>query len=251
MTELPNSAHVDTAVFTGPRAEYAISVLPGGVVIVDHGAGVDGRDTLRNIEQLTFADGTIPVPSADGQLTVPAVLGLQQADAEAAIVAAGLAFSIEIIENDAPAGTVLTQAPAALTRVAPGSTVSLQVSHGVELAPAPSLVGDARTDATAEITAAGFILGTVTTANSTTIEPGHVISQSPAAGAPAPLEGPINIVVSVGRPGLVLSLNFDEANGLPPLDASASARNGAISGAVRGTRQGRDAQSPLTASTTG
>jgi hypothetical protein len=223
---------VDTAQFTGPRAEYAITVLPGGVVIVDHGAGVDGRDTLRNIEQLAFADGTIPTPTSDGQVIVPAVVGLQQLDAEALIAARGLAVSVEIIEGTAPAGTVLTQSPAGNTPVVPGSTVNLQVSHGVELAPAPSLVGDARADATAEITAAGFILGTVTTANSTTIEPGHVISQNPAANQPAALEGPIDIVVSVGRPGLVLSLDFDEATG-GPLDASASARNGAISGAVR------------------
>jgi hypothetical protein len=59
-----------------------------------------------------------------------------------------------------------------------------------------------------------------------------VISQSPAPGQPAPLEGPINIVVSVGRPGLVLSMNFDEANG-GPLDQSASGRNGTIRGATR------------------
>jgi hypothetical protein len=223
---------VDTAQFTGPRAEYAITVLPGGVVIVDHGAGVDGRDTLRNIELLAFADTVIPTPGAGGQLTVPQVVGLQQVDAEAAITAAGLAFSVEIIESDAPAGTVLVQSPVGLTLVAPGSTVNLQVSHGVELAPAPSLVGDTRAAATAEITAAGFILGTVTTANSTTIEPGHVISQNPGANQPAALEGPIDIVVSVGRPGLVLSLNFDEPNGAV-LDASASARNGAITGATR------------------
>ncbi len=223
---------VDTAVFSGNRAEYAITTLPDGTVIVDHGAGIDGRDTLRNIELLAFLDGTIPVPT-DAQLIVPNVVNLQQADAEAALTAAGLGFAVEIVENAAPAGTVLGQSPIGGTQVSAGSTVSLQVSEGVELAPTPNLVGDPRADALAEITATGFVAGTITTANSTTIEPGHVISQTPAAGAQAPLEGPINIVVSVGRPGLVLSLNFDEANGLPPLDASASGRNGAITGAVR------------------
>jgi hypothetical protein len=64
------------------------------------------------------------------------------------------------------------------------------------------------------------------------VEPGLVISQNPAANQPAPLEGPIDIVVSVGRPGLVLSLNFDEATGAP-LDSSASARATTVRGATR------------------
>jgi Ca2+-binding RTX toxin-like protein len=62
---------VDTAVFSGLRAEYLITVLPGGTVIVDHQGGIDGIDTLRNIELLQFADGTIPVPSpAAGTVTI-------------------------------------------------------------------------------------------------------------------------------------------------------------------------------------
>ena len=160
---------VDTAQFSGPFAEYIVTALPDGTVIVDHGDGIDGRDTLRNIELLMFLDG--PRPAGGGGLPI--------------------------------------------------------------VPTAPALVGDSRADATAEITAAGFILGTVTTANSTTVEPGMVISQTPAAGQPAALGSPISFVVSRGRTGLVLSLNFDEANGLPASDASASGRNGAVSGAVR------------------
>jgi hypothetical protein len=49
---------VDVAVFTGARAEYLVSAGPGGTVLVDHQGGVDGVDTLRNVERLTFADGT-------------------------------------------------------------------------------------------------------------------------------------------------------------------------------------------------
>ncbi|MEW5852806.1 MAG: peroxidase family protein [Myxococcota bacterium] len=63
----------DTAVFTGPLAEY--DILPGaGFVQVVHARGTqqDGTDTLRNIEQLQFADGTIPVPT--GPVVLPGVI---------------------------------------------------------------------------------------------------------------------------------------------------------------------------------
>jgi hypothetical protein len=62
---------VDTAVFTGALAEYVISVAQDGTVTVDHQGGVDGVDTLRNVELLAFLDGTIPVPTpASGTVTI-------------------------------------------------------------------------------------------------------------------------------------------------------------------------------------
>ena len=48
----------------------------------------DGIDTLRNIEQLQFADVTIAAPGAGGgvnQTPVPNVVGLTQAEAATAI----------------------------------------------------------------------------------------------------------------------------------------------------------------------
>lgn len=233
VTDSAGPDDVDTAQFTGNQAEYAISVQPDGTVVVDHGLGVDGADTLRNIELLAFADGTIPIPEAATQVVVPNFVGMQQADAEAAIIELGLVPLSEIVESAAAAGTVLAQTPAGGTSVAAGSTVSLQVSHGEELAPAPDVVGGTRAAAIAAITAAEFVVGTITTANSDTVRPGTVISQSPAAGALAPLEGPIDFVVSVGRTGLVLALNFDEADGVAATDSSASGLNGAPSGATR------------------
>jgi Ca2+-binding RTX toxin-like protein len=231
VTPAPNDAEVDTAQFTGNRAEYSISVQADGTVIVDHGLGGDGADTLRNIELLAFADQTIPVPEAVSQVTVPNVVGQQQVDAEATILALGLGVVSEIVESAAPAGEVIAQSPTG-GLVSVGSSVSLQISHGVELAPAPDVVGDSRGQAIQEINAAGFVVGTITTANSTTVRPGNVISQSPAAGAPAALEGPIDFVVSVGRPGLAIALNFDDAAGLAATDSSASGRNGAVRGAI-------------------
>jgi Ca2+-binding RTX toxin-like protein len=49
---------VDTAVFTGVRANYTVVVGPGRVTITDN-VGNDGTDTLYNVEMLQFTDQTI------------------------------------------------------------------------------------------------------------------------------------------------------------------------------------------------
>jgi Ca2+-binding RTX toxin-like protein len=54
-------ADIDTAIFSGARAEYDISFNPDGTVIVAHtgGLAIDGTDTIRNVERLQFTDQTI------------------------------------------------------------------------------------------------------------------------------------------------------------------------------------------------
>ena len=59
---LDGGAGADTAVFSGNRADYAITYNSGDSSwTVEHlGGGADGTDTVRNIEFLQFADQTIP-----------------------------------------------------------------------------------------------------------------------------------------------------------------------------------------------
>lgn len=58
-----NPLHVDVAVFSGPAAEYDVVANPDGSTTVTHlGGGIDGVDTLWNMEILRFQDGDIPVP---------------------------------------------------------------------------------------------------------------------------------------------------------------------------------------------
>jgi len=55
--------HVDTAVFTEPRANYDITALSTTEMTITHARGslVDGTDTLKHIERLQFADQTVAV----------------------------------------------------------------------------------------------------------------------------------------------------------------------------------------------
>ena len=62
--------NIDTAVFSGNRAASTITVNAGLVTVT----GADGTDTLRNFEQLQFADGivSISVPAAPTGVTATA-----------------------------------------------------------------------------------------------------------------------------------------------------------------------------------
>ena len=60
-----NPLEVDVAVFSGPAAEYEIVANADGSTTVTHlGGGIDGTDTLWNMELLRFLDGDIPVPTS-------------------------------------------------------------------------------------------------------------------------------------------------------------------------------------------
>ncbi len=73
------------------------------------------------------------------RVTVPNVVGMTQANAASAIVAAGLAVGTvsQQSSDTVPAGMVMGQSPSGGARVAPGSTVNLTVSTGPEDAVVP------------------------------------------------------------------------------------------------------------------
>ena len=139
----------DTAVFSGPRADYDVVANPNGTVTVFHRAGAargfgpdnEGTDTLRNIEQLQFADviQAPPVFSPTGTALVPNVVGLPLAQATFRISFAGLsapANAVTFVSNPALAGTVIAQTPTSDSPPVPlGSVVALTVSSGPAVAP--------------------------------------------------------------------------------------------------------------------
>jgi hypothetical protein len=130
----------DTAVFVGPRADYDVVANANGTITVFHRAGAargfgpdnEGTDTLRNIEQLQFADTTITPPVFGTTALVPDVVGLTQPSAAFRIAFAGLTVGAITFTNSAtvPAGSVITQTPVANTLVGVGSAVALVISQG-------------------------------------------------------------------------------------------------------------------------
>ncbi|HQL95100.1 MAG TPA: PASTA domain-containing protein, partial [Candidatus Hydrogenedentes bacterium] len=136
-------------------------------------------------------------------MTVPNVVGLQQAAAATALTGAGLAVGTvtESFSDTVPVGEVMSQTPAAGTSVVPGTAVDLEVSKGP--APGgdkevPNVVGMTQAEAGAALVAAQLTLGTVTEVYSDTVPAGEVISQNPAAGVMVAENTPVNLTVSKG-----------------------------------------------------
>ena len=114
------------------------------------------------------ANGQIVDPGSPGStVAVPNVVGLTQANADAAIVGAGLVVGSVITTNSntVPTGDVISQAPGAGTNVAPGSAVTIVVSLGA-LVPVPDVAGLSQANADTAIVGAGLVVGSVITTNS-------------------------------------------------------------------------------------
>jgi hypothetical protein len=67
----------------------------------------------------------------------------------------------------------------------------------------PNVVGLTQTAATTAITGAGLLVGTVTTAPSSTVPSGSVISETPTAGTEVDVGSAVNLVVSAGAPASI------------------------------------------------
>jgi len=107
------------------------------------------NDCTLTVRSLTFEEVEIDNFSidrcTDTDVTVPAVEGLVQSVAEAAIVAAGLAVGTVSTQSSASvaAGSVISQTPAGGTTASAGSAVNLVVSTGPELDSDQDTVPDA------------------------------------------------------------------------------------------------------------
>ncbi len=103
----------DVAVFTGARAEYAIARNANGSITVDHQGGVDGIDTLWNIERLRFSDTTI-LTTAIGPV----------APATAVVTPAGnVGFGIVTVGTVAPRTVTVTNTGGGTTTIT-GATIT-------------------------------------------------------------------------------------------------------------------------------
>ncbi len=211
----------DTAVFSGLRSEYTITVAANGAVTVVHNvapslAGTvkdNGTDVLLNIEQLKFADVTIPVPAA--VVVVPNVVGLTQAAATTTITSANLTTTASTGNSTtAPIGSVISQSPLAGTTARAGSAVAIVVTLGALV---PDVVSATQAAATTTLTGAGLTLGTVSLANSTTVPIGSVISQNPAAGTSIAPGSAVALTVSRGA-GPAIAGTVTRSNTRPSLN---------------------------------
>ena len=130
-------------------------------------------------------------------INVPDVVGMKQADAEAAITAAGLKPLVADGNSaDVPVGNVMAQGPVAGSDVAPGTEVRLTISQGPQFSTVPDVVGQSQSDAQATLKAAGLAMKAVS--NYSSAPNGDVYSQTPAQGVKVAPGTTVSVTVSKG-----------------------------------------------------
>ncbi len=162
-----------------------------------------------------------PPPNPDNtqnKVTVPNVVGISESAARSAISAAGLRTGTVTNQHSAtvPVGHVISQTPAAGTRVTPNSAVNLVVSLGPATVPVPNLVNMTLSAAEATLIQTGLGIGTVTENAREDIIEGNVISQSPPADTSVLPGSTVDLVVSTG-PSLKASFMVLPSGGPAPL----------------------------------
>jgi serine/threonine-protein kinase len=148
------------------------------------------------------------------QVTVPTVIGADQATAEAKLRQEGFAVDTTLKTSDKTKGTVIGQDPSGETKADKGSTVTLTVSDGPAQVAVPQVVGLTLKSAQGRLQKAG-LQPTQREENSTTVEKGRVISVSPGEGEKVDKGSTVSLVVSSGPEQAavpdVTGKQFDEA----------------------------------------
>jgi len=167
---------------------------PGGAVV---SGGINGQTNLFAVTgKLRAPLPPPPPPSA----VVPGIAGLLLADGLNTVVAAGFNIGPITLASSAgvAAGRIISQSPAAGGSLALPAAVSVTVSTGAGSISVPNVVNLGQSAATAAITGAGLVVGTVTTGSSATVPAGSVISQSPIAGTGVSAGSAVALLVSSG-----------------------------------------------------
>ncbi|WP_461174579.1 Stk1 family PASTA domain-containing Ser/Thr kinase [Arthrobacter sp. Z1-9] len=130
---------------------------------------------------------------------IPSVANKTVAQAQELLSQAGFGSTTrDVFDDDVPNGLVVGTEPPAGSEIRKFQPVSVFVSKGPQLFPLPGLTGGTLEEAKTGLNAAGMALGTVTEQFDESVAAGVVLSQDPAADAPARRGTPVNLVVSKG-----------------------------------------------------
>jgi beta-lactam-binding protein with PASTA domain len=175
-----------------------ITVALGWRIVGATGAYTAQPNTLTTGRDWAAAIATFK--SGPSTVTVPDVVEMALADANAAIVAASLTVGnvTTAYSDTVAAGLVISQDPIGGTVVDVGSAVNMVVSLGQPVV--PDVVGQTQAAATAAITSVDSLTVSASTQYSNTIAAGLVISQNPVGGTAVNTGSNVAIVVSLGQP---------------------------------------------------
>jgi len=153
---------------------------------------------------------TLTVSSGKTKVTIPDVVGQLQADAEAAVRAAGLVPTTTQVDSTQPKGVVVTQSPPAGTKALKGANVRLNISKGPPTTTpgppnppppsagvkVPNVVGEDQTTAQRRLQRNGLKSAVGYVASSKPV--GNVVSERPPAGTTVKRGSRVALKVSNG-----------------------------------------------------
>ncbi|MGH2894757.1 MAG: PASTA domain-containing protein, partial [Solirubrobacteraceae bacterium] len=190
---------ISTAQATVRQAKFQVATVsvpnhkPRGIVVAESPAAGTTADKGSTV--------TLSVSSGPGNVTVPTVQGLSEANAKKALTRAGLKVGnvVRRPSDQFEAGEATATNPGVGRGVPRGFTVTLFVSLGAPQKQVPSVVGETQTQAVSDLTRAGFTFH-VRNQPSTTVPVGNVISQSPAGNTKAANGSAVTITVATAPP---------------------------------------------------
>ncbi|MGI6204162.1 MAG: protein kinase domain-containing protein [Anaerovoracaceae bacterium] len=155
------------------------------------------------------------VVSKGAEGTVPNLVGMKEDEAKKLITKYGFKVGTRTVKTSGEAaGTVIEQDPGAGEETKPGSEINYTISDGKgkQELEVPNVVGMTLKAAKSAITDAGFEVGTVSYATSTTYSKGTVMAQQYDAGTKLEEKSTIDITVSTGSEGSIsLYIDYTQA----------------------------------------
>lgn len=138
---------------------------------------------------------------SDEMVEIPSLDGMSQEEASTTITDAGLVFRLGrgVSSEDIPEGIFVKSDPAVGTKVAKGSKVFVSLSTGPGDASVPSLAGLTQDQARKALEAEGLEIGSITTADSGTIDKDKVIKSNPAEGEAVKKGDSVDLEVASGN----------------------------------------------------
>jgi eukaryotic-like serine/threonine-protein kinase len=164
-------------------------------------------------------------------ISVPNVIGQDQAAARDVLEGKGFDVSIKAVSSGAPRNTVVEQDPIPTElgggKAEEGSTVTLTVSSGPAIIAVPDVSGLSLADATSRLEKAGF---KVTTRDqfSNTVPKGRAIATEPAAGTQLSTSQVVTVLVSRGTN----QVEVPDVTGLDDQAALAALQSAGLSGVL-------------------
>ena len=185
---------------------------PAGIVVAESPAAGTKADRGSTV--------TLTVSSGQGNASVPSVQGLTEAQATRVLRRAGLRVGNVVAQssNRFAQGQVTGTNPGTARSVPRGTAVTLFVSSGQPQKKVPNVVGESQTQATEDLTRAGFNVHQQNQSTPTQSDVGNVISQSPTGNTNATAGSSVTIIVGTAP----VTVSVPTVTGDPPATAASA-----------------------------